>query len=813
MTICYPQIITARICPRSELNFSLTPPTCVRVVPVYNDASYVISQFPPPVHFLVRDNGQVYQLADIQSPPSTPPEYHAILDSTGCILIGVELSAVTTVPLTNAQISVLPGVIRYVLQTLGLPLTSVINTLPPQRCRPQLWQQILAATTDCLNTSPPPPPQPPNLTCSFVLSCISPGQNINISAGGIISAGQLVPGPNNGQYTWLSPNGTPLFTFNALINPLAVQDTPTVDLTLTPANVLSANVNVSAQPGNTIQILPDGLFVGATSINLSVQDTPTVDLTLSAGNVLSANVNISGQPNNQLQVLPDGLYIASTSGPCLNNPPNLVNFPTIGLLAIYNAGTGCLEQIFTPPERVVYGEPNGAGSPRADNLRYSPALNFVRATVGPDFPMQHSFMLYGPNVNVNGGFYSVIGAVTDSSLFNSNVSFINVFTSSTIVSSNSVVVGQNLLASGVIEQSALLFINTSVSTVSNSFVTSDSATINFAGFSFVAAGFGVNHSSSIFASLSITLSSQVQPAIVFSSYIARETSINAGTPVVAFSNATLDFVRFNNSVQTYQSTLHLTDSTLRDIGSGNRFAFISGEAVTLDSIQYSFFSSQVNPNQSISAHHSFVSMIFQTGNRIGPATPFIRGSVVITSDTLPDSSNTLFISEEPNRWFSLRESVYVARAVTVYDGTPPNNTAFLNNSLIVGQLLDVSSTISVNALTLVGIALRAGVETVFGVGFNSYTPPAVINAGGWRAFIADGGADNANYFQGWGSAWRFRMFNPSNNYANNAAAIAALNAAYGTDPRNNIGTMVVAQVTGIPAIFTWNGTTFVRITV
>ena len=161
MTICYPQIITARICPRSELNFSLTPPTCVRVVPVYNDASYVISQFPPPVHFLVRDNGQVYQLADIQSPPSTPPEYHAILDSTGCILIGVELSAVTTVPLTNAQISVLPGVIRYVLQTLGLSLGDVTNTLPPQRCRPQLWQQILAATQECLNTSPPPPPPPP----------------------------------------------------------------------------------------------------------------------------------------------------------------------------------------------------------------------------------------------------------------------------------------------------------------------------------------------------------------------------------------------------------------------------------------------------------------------------------------------------------------------------------------------------------------------------------------------------------------------------------------------------------------------------
>jgi hypothetical protein len=86
-------------------------------------------------------------------------------------------------------------------------------------------------------------------------------------------------------------------------------------------------------------------------------------------------------------------------------------------------------------------------------------------------------------------------------------------------------------------------------------------------------------------------------------------------------------------------------------------------------------------------------------------------------------------------------------------------------------------------------------------------------AGGWRAYIADGGTDNANYFQGWATAWRFRLFNPSTNYANNAVAIAALNSAYSTDPRNDIGTMVVVRVAGTPAIFTWNGATFVRITV
>jgi hypothetical protein len=161
----------------------------------------------------------------------------------------------------------------------------------------------------------------------------------------------------------------------------------------------------------------------------------------------------------------------------------------------------------------------------------------------------------------------------------------------------------------------------------------------------------------------------------------------------------------------------------------------------------------------------------------------------------------------------LRNSVYVARNVAVNDTFPPNNGAFLNDSVIVGNNLGLSTVPSVNALTLIGRNLSVGQNTVFGVGFDSYTPPPVIAAGGWLAFIADGGADNANYFQGWASAWRFRMFNPSTNYANNATAIAALNAAYGADPRNAVGTMVVARVAGTPAIFTWNGTTFVRITV
>jgi hypothetical protein len=735
----------------------------VRIVPVYNDASYVISQFPPTIHFLVRDNGQVYQLADIQSPPSTPPEYHALLDTTGCILIGVELSAVTTVPLTDAQVSLLPGVIRHVLQTLGLSLSDVTNTLPRQRCRPQLWQQILDNTTDCLNTPPPPPPPPPGLSCSFVRSCISSGQNINISTAGVISAGQLVPGPDSGQYTWLSPNGTALFTFDT------------------------------------------------SSTSLAVQDTPTVDLTLTAGNVLSANVNISAQTGNGLQVLADGLYIPSTSNPCLSNPPDLISLPTDNLLVTYNADTGCLEQIAIPSERVVYGEPNGSGSPRADTLLYSPSNNFLRATVGPDFPMQHSFMLYGPNVNVNGNFYSVIGAITNSNIANSAVSFIDVYDTREISAANSVIVGTGLTSSYLGSESALLFQNSSIESSIGSFISANNASIDFAGFSFVSAGSGARNAYSIFASLSIALAGN-HPIIDFSSYIARNTTIISGSPILSFINGTFDSVSFANNVGSFYSTLHLSNVTLIGSNFGNIFSFIAANSVTLGDTQYSFFASDVNTNQTPSTRHSFVSMSRQGGNRNGPTSPSINTSVVITVDNVPNAYNSLFINSDSNSWLYVQQSVYAARNVSVFDSNPPNNTAVMNDSLMVGTNLDVSSLASVNALALVGRNLRAGTDTVFGVGFNAYAPPAVQAAGGWLAYIADGGADNANYFQGWGSAWRFRMFDPLINYIDDAAATAALNAAYGTDPRNSDGTMVVVRVAGRPAIFTWDGTTFVRIT-
>jgi transcriptional regulator len=647
---------------------------------------------------------------------------------------------------------------------------------------------------------------------------------------------------------------------------LNVQDTPTIDITLTATNDLSADVNVSSQPGNAIQVLSDGLFVSSNSIN--VQDTPTVDLTLTATNDLIANVNVSAQAGNGLQVLSDGLYIPSTSNPCLSNPPNLISLPNDNLLVTYNANTGCLEQITIPSERVVYGEPSGNGSPRTDNLLYSPSNNFLRATVGPDFPMQNSFVIYGQNVNVSNVFYSLIGSLSNSNIGIGSFSILNLDSANNLICYNSVLVGIGLTldVGRDIYGSAILFRNLSIRGADYSFISAinssadneiigsfifalNSSLQNTFG-SFISAAFNssiggtsgsfivasrsslqgnyhsfvnainVNYIGTVTCSLSIALASTPsanQPFLQYSTHISRNTYVISGSPAIIYSNAILNSVNIIGNLHIYQSTVHLENVTLSfDNSLSNRqylLSFISARNSSLGRTEYSFFSGDINANQTPRILWSLVSTRPNDFNRNGPAIPEVRSSLVITANNLPYSINSLLISNSSNTWLELYRSVCVADNIQVFDNNPPNNTAILSNSLIVGQGHNVSSIANINSLALVGSNLSAGTQTVFGVGINAYAPPAVINAGGWRAYIADGGADNANYFQGWASAWRFRMFRPSNNYANDAAAVTALNTAYGADPRNAVGTMVVALVNGNPAIFTWNGTTFVRITV
>jgi hypothetical protein len=102
---------------------------------------------------------------------------------------------------------------------------------------------------------------------------------------------------------------------------ISIQDTNSVDMTLT-GGVLSADVVISPNAGNQLQLLPNGLYVAPSTFSLTVTDTNTVDLTL-VGSNLTADVIVSPNVGNALQVLPNGLYVgpgAYSLSDCAGNP-------------------------------------------------------------------------------------------------------------------------------------------------------------------------------------------------------------------------------------------------------------------------------------------------------------------------------------------------------------------------------------------------------------------------------------------------------------------------------------------------------------
>ncbi len=209
---CFPQIVQFSVCPPDELDFATAPATCVRVMHEQGELGATLAVSPPEYHFIIAGDGTVFQLA-----PITPT--HALLAGDTCIRVGILVGVGANQRMTQAQADVLPGVLRYILTQTGLPLANVINDLPVYVCRRTLWDDIVQETTDCLSQSPPPPFSPPVVSCAFVRSCFSAGQNIAISTGGVISAGQLVFDTTNNTATWFDQNGNPVITFAITIVP------------------------------------------------------------------------------------------------------------------------------------------------------------------------------------------------------------------------------------------------------------------------------------------------------------------------------------------------------------------------------------------------------------------------------------------------------------------------------------------------------------------------------------------------------------------------------------------------------------------
>lgn len=111
-------------------------------------------------------------------------------------------------------------------------------------------------------------------------------------------------------------------------------DTPTIDYTYNSSTgVHSAAVKISATAGNNITANADGIYAPtpAAETPLTVNDTSTVDLTASgtANHTLSAAVKVSATAGNTLSVNADGLYVNVPA----QTPVTVVDTSTVDLTA------------------------------------------------------------------------------------------------------------------------------------------------------------------------------------------------------------------------------------------------------------------------------------------------------------------------------------------------------------------------------------------------------------------------------------------------------------------------------------------------
>lgn len=125
---------------------------------------------------------------------------------------------------------------------------------------------------------------------------------------------------------------------------LSVLDTATINFSLA-ADVISGSVNISANAGNQVSAVGDGLFVPDTAYN----DTNSINLT-EAANVVTADLIVSPDAGNQLSVLANGAFVPTPdayTSLVLTEAGASID-PALADIFIYDGAAPDTKQLITP---------------------------------------------------------------------------------------------------------------------------------------------------------------------------------------------------------------------------------------------------------------------------------------------------------------------------------------------------------------------------------------------------------------------------------------------------------------------------------
>lgn len=261
--------------------------------------------------------------------------------------------------------------------------------------------------------------------CFDITVVEAPADTFTISGSPVVS-------PNADNSLSCLPNG--LFVPDVSI---AVQDTDCIDLEVVegPGNndfVITANINVSAAPGNTISCIADGLYASGTGSTVIGSDTACIDISVVEAPpdtfTISAVPIISPLPGNTITCVASGLFVptaaafavTATDTNCINatatpTGPNSVEISAVPIIAnTYPAfPANCNPLLCTasglavPPDHTTLRQEVGTIGPGFTQSPFTPpdSIPFTQATVNISNPSLCRSMVFFidtriPEVNI-----------------------------------------------------------------------------------------------------------------------------------------------------------------------------------------------------------------------------------------------------------------------------------------------------------------------------------------------------------------------------------------------------------------------------